>query len=316
MTHLERAVEFRLATPAEDGDGRTLTGYAAVFNEPTRIDSWEGTFLEDIRAGAFRKTIRERTPVLQFEHGRHPLVGSLPIGRVDTLREDTTGLYVEARLTDSWVTDPVRLAIEDGSITGMSFRFEVVREEWRDNSGKRLTDPSEIQRLLWEPGERGPLQRTLVELRLFELGPVVFPAYEATSVGVRMAEAIRCADPALVRAARASILEATVELDVEAARSLLVPPLDEEIPAAPPLTATTFTYATGVNTTAPSLTTYSTSLTSTGYRADSSTEDAPPAVEHPDPSLEETAPLEEHPSSSTHDSRQAYMRRAYLRSLQ
>ncbi len=224
---LERSIAFRLADPPADGDGLTLSGYAAVFSQPTRIDSWEGTFNEDIRAGAFKKTIRERGVVLQFEHGRHPLIGSLPIGRIDTLREDDQGLYVEARLTDNWVTQPVRDAISDGAIDGMSFRFEVVREEWRDAKGVKLTDPAEIQRLLWEPGDRGPLQRTLVEVRLFELGPVVFPAYDGTSVGVRMAEAVRSADPGVVRAIRGSLVaDLPVEVDLDIARALLVPPDD------------------------------------------------------------------------------------------
>ena len=33
-----RAVEFR----SEQSDGRTMEGYAAVFDTPTRIESWEG----------------------------------------------------------------------------------------------------------------------------------------------------------------------------------------------------------------------------------------------------------------------------------
>jgi hypothetical protein len=61
--------------------------------------------------------------------------------------------------------EPIRQAIAGGAIDGMSFRFRVTREEWDDS---------------------GPLPvRTIKELDLFELGPVVFPAYESTSVGVR-----------------------------------------------------------------------------------------------------------------------------------
>jgi hypothetical protein len=39
----------------------------------------------------------------------------------------------------------------------MSFRFDVVREEWRDNTGA-LIKPDEIGPLLWNPGDRGPLR--------------------------------------------------------------------------------------------------------------------------------------------------------------
>jgi HK97 family phage prohead protease len=188
---LVRSVPFQLVRADEDdnaGDGLAMTGYAAVFGQATRIDSWEGSFDEVIRKGAFRKSIRERTPVLQFDHGRHPLVGSIPIGRIQELREDEQGLYVSARLSDNWLIEPVRDAIRDEAVDGMSFRFTVVREEWRDAGGK-LIKQEELEHLLWDSGDRGPLRRELIELKCAELGPVVFPAYEATSVSVRAGRA-------------------------------------------------------------------------------------------------------------------------------
>ncbi|MFD9111625.1 HK97 family phage prohead protease [Streptomyces bottropensis] len=183
---LERSAPFQLvrADGDEEGDGRNLTGYAALFGQPTEINSWEGTFTETIRKGAFKKTIREQTPVMQFDHGRHPLIGSIPIGAISDLREDDQGLYVEARITDNWLMQPVRDAIAEKSVNGMSFRMEVVREEWRDVNGK-LVKPEEVYDLLWMPGDRGPLQREVIEVRCRELGPVVFPAYVGTSVSVR-----------------------------------------------------------------------------------------------------------------------------------
>lgn len=186
-TDLCRSVPFTTARSESDepNDGRTLSGYAAVFNTPTRIDSWEGTFDEVIAPGAFRKSLKERTPRMQFDHGMHPLIGSIPIGRFTVLEEDSTGLRVEGRLTDNWLIQPVRDAIAEESIDGMSFRFSVIREEWTDNKGKKLSE-AELFELLWDGGgERGPLQRTLKEVRMSEAGPVVWPAYEATSVGVR-----------------------------------------------------------------------------------------------------------------------------------
>jgi HK97 family phage major capsid protein len=93
-------------------------------------------------------------------------------------------LFISARLYDNDVVEPIRQAIEGKSITGMSFRFRVVRDEWRDTAGK-LVKPDELLELLWMPGDRGPLVRTIKEVELFEAGPVVFPAYEATTVGVR-----------------------------------------------------------------------------------------------------------------------------------
>lgn len=187
-TVIERSASFELrdALMGPD-DGLTLVGLAAVFNQDTEIDSWEGDFLENIRPGAFRKTIRERTPVLQFDHGRHPLIGSIPIGVIESIVESDIGLDVEARLSDNWLVQPVRDAISERSITGMSFRFEVIRDEWRDNAGK-LLKPDELPSLLWDAGDRGPIRRTLIEIKCPELGPVVFPAYAGTSVDVRASE--------------------------------------------------------------------------------------------------------------------------------
>lgn len=172
---LTRSVPFELTRAADDdGDGLTLEGYGAVFDTPTRIDSWEGRFDEVIARGAFAKTLKERTPVVQFDHGHHPLVGSIPIGVPEVLREDAHGLFVRARLHDNWLVQPVRDAIRDGSINGMSFRFSVVKETF-DESGDVPV-------------------RTVQEVKLYEVGPVVFPAYEATSVGVRDIAA-RLSDP-------------------------------------------------------------------------------------------------------------------------
>jgi HK97 family phage prohead protease len=182
--NLTRQVTFR-AEPSSDG--RTLEGYAAVFNTPTRIDSYEGFFDEQIAPGAFTKTISERTPVLQFDHGHHPLVGSIPIGAIDALREDSHGLHVRARLHDNWLVEPVRDAIREGSISGMSFRFSVVKETIDENDVVPM--------------------RTVNEVKLYELGPVVWPAYEATSVGVRSRFADILDDPeARAELARALLL--------------------------------------------------------------------------------------------------------------
>ena len=160
-----RSVPFEMRAT---GDGRTLEGYAAVFNTPARIYERGQEFDEQIAPGAFHRTLNARSKVLlQFDHGQHGLIGSMPIGKITELREDDHGLYVEARLSGHLLGDIVRTAIEDEAITGMSFRFSVPEngDTW-DRSG---TVP----------------MRTLRTVHLYELGPVTSPAYDATSVGVR-----------------------------------------------------------------------------------------------------------------------------------
>jgi len=194
-TDLIREVGFTLRadTGEADPDGRTIDGYGAVFGQTTRIESWEGIFDEQIAKGAFRKSLRERTPVMQYDHGRHPLIGSIPLGRWDITEEDDHGLHVVGRLSDNWLIEPVRQAIagpegNGGGITGMSFRFAVVKDTWTDVEGKRVKDDELLELLWYGAGDRGPLLRTLNEVKVSEVGPVAWPAYEQTSVGVRSSE--------------------------------------------------------------------------------------------------------------------------------
>ncbi len=218
---LERDVAFQQIRAADDdsGDGRTFEGYAAVFDSITRINSWEGTFDEKIAKGAFKKSIRERTPVLQFDHGKSTTIGSMPIGAIKKLTEDARGLHVSARMHAAPLFEALRENIAAGSINGMSFRFEVVKEDWH-YKGKRLTNPDEIMRLLYryrlteeEIAEEEYLVRTLKELKVPELGPVVFPAYPDTSASLRSTDMARAMseDPQMVITMRNSIARAMGE---------------------------------------------------------------------------------------------------------
>lgn len=183
---LARSATFRVAaTDDESGDGFTIDGYAAVFDTPTRIDSWEGMFDEEIAFGAFGRSIRAKMPKMQYDHGSHPMLGSLPLGRWTSMTEEkSAGLHAVGRMSDNWLVEPFRQAIADEAVDGMSFRFSVVREEWMDAQGKKVK-PEEVGRLLYEPSERTPLRRILREVKITEAGPVAWPAYQETSVGVR-----------------------------------------------------------------------------------------------------------------------------------
>jgi hypothetical protein len=211
LEDLCREVSFEIRDNTDSGDGLTLDGYGAVFGSPTRIDSWEGMFDEEIARGAFKKSLAERTPVLQFDHGRHPMVGSIPLGSFETLSEDAEGLHVVARLHDNWLIQPVRDAIQSKAIPGMSFRFSVVKDEWRTADGKTVK-PDDVSRLLWASDAADPssiLKRTLREVKLYEVGPVVFPAYADTSVGVRSRELVSLLSDPQVRAEVARALVGT-----------------------------------------------------------------------------------------------------------
>ena len=202
-----RSVPFELRDDPE-GDGNTLVGYAAVFGSPTRIDSSEGIFDEDIAPGAFKRSLAERTPVLQFDHGRHPMVGSIPLGWFRNLAEDKHGLDVDAPLHDNWLVQPVRDAVKSKAIPGMSFRFSVVEDVWRTAAGEPIPE-SKVDSYLARSNRDDPAsvpRRTLRDVNLYELGPVVFPAYADTSVGVRSRELAELLTDSQVRADLARLL--------------------------------------------------------------------------------------------------------------
>ena len=155
---------FRASGPV-DQEG-ILEGYAAVFNQQTRIANWEGDFTEVIRKGAFAKAVRGSKPKIMFEHGKHPFIGTMPIAELVTLREDDHGLFVRANMFRNVFTEGIIDAINGNAVDDMSFRFIVPEggDEW---STDRQT-------------------RTLVrDLEVPEFGPVVFGAYSGTSVGLR-----------------------------------------------------------------------------------------------------------------------------------
>lgn len=196
--NLVREAPFALRADADDvGDGQTLDGYGAVFNRETIIDSWEGRFRESIKPGSMKRSFRETPPIIQFDHGRHPVVGSIPIAELRSISEDVHpelapegGAHIIGRLLDNWLVEPVRDAIAARSITGMSFRFSVLQERWFDETGKRINDEEKLRELLrrtWfeDVPDDELLLRELTQLRVPEMGPVVWPAYSETSVGVR-----------------------------------------------------------------------------------------------------------------------------------
>ncbi|QRZ05898.1 HK97 family phage prohead protease [Mycolicibacterium austroafricanum] len=190
-----REAPFKLVRSEEEGDGLTLDGYGAVFGRMTVIDSWEGRFREQIALGAMKRSFRESPPKIQFDHGKHPMIGSIPIAKLERIAEEVDpdlapegGAHIIGRVFNNWLMAPVRDAIEAQAIDGMSFRFGVVREQWATADGRQIRDRqallAELDRT-WDAPEEDLPVRTLKELKVPEMGPVVWPAYSDTSVGVR-----------------------------------------------------------------------------------------------------------------------------------
>lgn len=162
-----RAFDFELRSVG--GDGRTLEGYVAVFGAVARIADYQGDFDEEIHRGAFDRSLERSLPVMQFDHGRDPRTGTVPIGVYDVFEPDDHGYHVRGRLFDNPVVEPVRQAIAGKAIRGMSWKMLVTPktgDRWTTRSGQ-------------------PDKRDVLDADVPEAGPVVFPAYDATAVSVR-----------------------------------------------------------------------------------------------------------------------------------
>lgn len=168
---------------ATDDDLPVFTGHAAVFNVRTAIGNplrWG--FYEEVAPGTFTKTLQEGDARFLVDHDT-----SLLMARVsaDDLRlaEDKQGLAVEADLDTelSYVRDFVR-NLEKRRITGMSFGFRVVKDDWTTE----IVSTSD--------GQEAEVEiRTIREVELFEVSAVTFPAYEETDAALRALQ--RRADP-------------------------------------------------------------------------------------------------------------------------
>lgn len=166
---MERRSIERPAKIETRADGaKVLSGYAAVFHRQgdpgTEYELWRGC-VERIAPGAFARAIKERHDVRGLaNHEPSQLLGRLPAGTL-RLVEDTVGLRYEIDLPDTQIARDVAVSIERGDLTGSSFAFRATVVQW--------TEEADIE------------VRTLVDLDLYDVGPVTYPAYAATTAGLR-----------------------------------------------------------------------------------------------------------------------------------
>jgi hypothetical protein len=159
----------------EGDDGNTLVGYPIVYDQWTEINGWEGRFLERVAPGAVTKTLKDRngTLPLLFDHGMDPQIGNKPLGKLSVLESRAYGLYIEAPLDETSYNADLRASLKSGALDGMSFRMTVTRDDTELPDEATDHNPDRLE------------ERTLREIKLFEVSVVMFPAYEATMAGVR-----------------------------------------------------------------------------------------------------------------------------------
>ena len=148
----------------KDDDKTTIVGHAAVFNDLS-LDL--GGFREQIKPGAFSEAIKTDDVRALFNHNPDFILGRNKSGTL-RLKEDKTGLAIEIDPPDTQVGRDMLVSLERGDVDQMSFGFSV-REGGQE----------------WSEDDEGQAIRTLTSVRLFDVSPVVYPAYPSTDVAKR-----------------------------------------------------------------------------------------------------------------------------------
>ena len=149
-----------------DGPG-AIHGYAIVYNK----NSEDMGFIERVKPGAAKNALT-RSNVRGLKNHDPSLIFARQ-GVNLTLTEDKKGLRYEASPVDTANYRETAAEVEAGLLTGQSFGFTILSDEWSD------LESDHPQRTITEIGE------------IFDVGPVTYPAYPDTSVGIRVLKEAR-----------------------------------------------------------------------------------------------------------------------------
>jgi len=178
--------ELRLA--AEDGMAAKISGHAAVFDQ---LSEDLGGFRERIAAGAFANTLKNADIRALFNHDANFVLGRNKAGTL-RLKEDLTGLAIEIDPPDTQFARDLGVSMKRGDINQMSFGFYTVSDQWAKIDGAWV--------------------RTLLEVELFDVSPVTYPAYPQTDVAVRSMQAAIARDVPPDESWRTDLLRRRLEL--------------------------------------------------------------------------------------------------------
>ena len=182
-----KAAELRLKD--DEGEPVGITGYAAVFDKWSEDLGW---FKERIAPGAFTRTIKNADVRALINHDPNLVLGRTRNGTL-RLWEDDTGLGYDVDLPDTSYARDLQASIVRKDITQNSFGFRTIEDEWSEDGKKR----------------------TLLDVELFDVSPVTFPAYRQTKVKMRLRELGIDYDglnTALIRSARGVVIDEDIDL--------------------------------------------------------------------------------------------------------
>jgi HK97 family phage major capsid protein/HK97 family phage prohead protease len=174
-----RAVASHIEARAVGDDAMpTMTGHFSTFGDWYEVDSYiEGHFLESIDKRAFDKTIRKSNEdraamKVLYDHGQDPQIGNKILGPIDDLRTDTVGPAFIVPLFDTSYNRDLAPGLI-ANVYGSSFRFTVEKDDWDHTPEQSDHNPDGIP------------ERVITEARVYEFGPVTFPANPNATASAR-----------------------------------------------------------------------------------------------------------------------------------
>lgn len=156
----QRAYDGEIKAAAES---RTVEGYASVFNSMSE----DLGFREIILPGAFSDVLDNDVRAL-YNHDSNYLLARTTSGTLE-LKEDEKGLYYRFEMPNTSYGNDMLELFRRGDLTQSSFGFTVEKDSWRMKDGQQV-------RYIERVGS------------LFDVSPVVYPAYSQASSGLRSAE--------------------------------------------------------------------------------------------------------------------------------
>lgn len=120
--------DFEIRTSELSTADKKLVGYAVRYNSLSEV-IWD-EFVEQFAPGAFAASLASGTDCRAlYEHDYTQLLGRTTSGTL-VLTEDNIGLRFELTPPDTQLGRDVLTLVERGDISGMSFGFRALNEEW------------------------------------------------------------------------------------------------------------------------------------------------------------------------------------------
>lgn len=128
MTTTDKDLEIRSASLSADPESKKLVGYVVQWNKDSET-LW-GEYIERFAPNAFCDSLKSGKDIRAlFEHDHTKLLGRTSSGTLK-LEEDSTGLRFELIPPDTQLGRDLLVSVERGDISGMSFGFRTLKNEW------------------------------------------------------------------------------------------------------------------------------------------------------------------------------------------